>query len=141
MDRWLKRLAFAALALAVIPLQGCSLSFVTIAIPDFSSKAVQGVWLWRLSDQTGLYEREAQFTFQAPVQGAQGEKLDYSVAPQGGSPLFGASTYVVRDEVNPDQVYLQLIYGRDSTATAAYYRASTYNQLGDSPLTAEIVPL
>lgn len=139
MRHWLRRTLLATLALAAIPFQGCTLGCFTIAIPDFGSKSVQGVWLWRLSPETGLFERDVRFVFAAPVQQPGGEALDYQAAPADGSAPIPATTYVVRDPANPDHVTVQLVFSHaDETS---YYRASTYNGAGDSVLSTETMPL
>jgi len=139
MQSWLRRAVFGALVLAVVPLQGCTLGCFTIAIPDFVSKAVTGVWLWRLSPLTGLYERDVQLAFAPLTQLPDGERLDYQAAPSDGSPPMQMTTYVVRDPANPDQVTLRLLFSRIDEPGS--YRASTYNGRGDSPLSSEMVPM
>lgn len=128
----------AVLALATLPFQGCSLGTITIAIPDFASKAVQGVWLWRATAATGVYEREVQFNFAGIQAGSAGDVLDYTLAAADGSPPIPVTTRLVRDAANPDRVTMQLVFSRGTAA--AFYRASTYNQSGDSPLSTEILP-
>lgn len=139
MRRWLRRSALAAIAAVALCLQGCTVGCLTIEIPDFASKEVSGVWLWRLSPVTGLYERDTQFAFAAPVLAEDGERLDYQTAAVDGSPPLSLTAFVVRDPSNPDVVRLQLVFGRSDEP--AYYRASTYNAAGDSPLSSEIVPM
>jgi hypothetical protein len=131
--------ALAVLLLASLPIQGCVLGTVTISIPDFATKSVQGVWLWRSTSFNGVYEREVQFSFEELRPGAAGEALDYTAAPADGSPPVPITTYVVRDAANPDRVIVHLVFSRDEAV--AFYRASTYNQSGDSPLSSEILPL
>ena len=139
MRSWLRGAVFGALVLAVVPLQGCTLGYLTIAIPDFVSKAVTGVWLWRLSPLTGLYERDVRLAFTPPTQQPDGEKLDYQAAPSDGSPPMQLTTYFVRDPANPDRVTLRLLFSRIDQPTR--YRASTYNGNGDSPLSSEMLPM
>ena len=127
------------LALASVVFQGCTLGTVTISIPDFASKSVQGVWLWRSTAFNGAYQREVQFSFGEFQPDAQGEALEYTASPADGSAPIPIPTYVVRDAANPDRVTVSLIFGRSEDA--AFYRASTYNTSGDSPLSSEIVPL
>ena len=135
----MRRHLLAVLALASIPFQGCTLGTVTIAIPDFASKAVQGVWLWRSTNFNGVYEREVQFSFGNLQAGGTGDALEYTLASGDGSPPIQITTYVGRDAVDTDKITLQLVFARGTDA--AFYRASTYNESGDSPLTTEILPL
>jgi len=139
MTSWLRRLALGSLVLSVLPLGGCQLECFTITIPDFASKAVQGVWLWRLSTATGAYERDTQFTFGPIEVAAAGDTVTYSTSPAGGSSPVSVTTYITRDPAQSDQVTVQLIYSR--TADPGSYRASTYNTAGDSPLTSDTVSL
>ncbi len=139
MRRWLRRTILGTLALAGTSLQGCSLGWFTISIPDFASKSVGGVWLWHLSAETGLWERDTQIAFGAPSLQADGEWLTYQAAPLDGSPTFPGWSQVVRSANNPDQVTLQLLFSR--AEAAGTYRASTYNDAGDSPLSNESVAL
>jgi len=138
MTRWIRGCA-AALALALLPLQGCSLTYFTLSIPDLGSKDVRGVWLWRLSPVTGQYERDTQFVFTEPEPAAGDDLLSYTAVASDGSPAVDITTYLIRDPENPDRVTLQLVYGR--RGEAGFFRASTYNQMGDSPLTNESIPL
>ncbi len=135
----LRKIALATITVAALSLQGCTVGCFTIEIPDFASKAVSGVWLWRLSPVTGVYERDTQFVFGTPAPGEGGERLDYQAAPTDGSPPLSLTAYVLRDSSNPDEVRLQLLFSRADDP--AYYRASTYNGAGDSPLSSEIVPM
>ena len=140
MRRWLKRLALASLALTLVPMGACQMVMFTISIPDFASKAVDGVWLWRLSPATGQYARDTQFVFGELVPGTKKlDSLDYQAQNIDGTQPLSMQTYVNRSPANPDQVNVQLIFTRGDVA--GYYRASTYNTTGDSPLSSEIVPL
>jgi hypothetical protein len=139
MRSWLRSLLLGALVVAAIPFGGCSLTYFTISIPDFSSKQVGGVWLWRLSTTTGLYARDTQFVLSPIVSGPTGEIIDYSVVMGGGTPPQGMTTQVARDKNNPDKVVLTLLFTQ--LDAPGYYRASTFNAAGDSPLSSEIVPL
>ncbi|CAG1001103.1 hypothetical protein MYXO_03020 [Myxococcaceae bacterium] len=129
----------ALLVMGSLAFQGCTLSVVTIAIPDFGSKAIKGVWLWRSTSFNGVYEREVQFTFGGTAPTGSGEAVDYTMVPADGAPPIPVTTHLQRDPSNPDRVTVSLIFSRDEDV--AFYRASTYNTSGDSPLTSEIVPL
>lgn len=139
MGRWLRYLALGLLILATVPVGGCTLALCTISIPDFSSKSVDGVWLWRLSATTGTYARDTRFVFADTVLQQAGEMMEYQSAAADGSKPISLTATLVRDPKNPDRVTLQLVFSR--TEDAGYYRASTYNVNGDSPLSTEIVPL
>lgn len=127
------------LALSATSLQGCALGWFTISIPDFASKSVDGVWLWRLSPETGFYERDTQIVLGMPSLQPDGEWLTYDATPLDGSPIVPGTSQVVRSADDPDHVTLQLLFSR--TEDAGTYRATTYNEAGDSPLSAEAVAL
>ncbi len=131
----MRRIAALALSAGLALLPGCNLTYFTIDIPDFGSKSVQGVWLWRLSPQTGAYQRETQFAF-GPLQDGV---LDYTAIAADGTPPITISTHPGIDPENPARMVLRILYSRGDAP--GYYRASTYNSSGDSPLSTEIVPL
>jgi len=112
---------------------------VTISIPDFVSKQVSGVWLWVESPTTGLFERDAKLVFGQTHVGPNGESLDYVMTPTTGGQSMPFTANVSRDAANPDHVTLQLIFTRSEGA--GYYRASSFNAAGESPLTDQILPL
>jgi hypothetical protein len=138
MRRCLRRLALVALSLALLPLGGCTVALCTISIPDFGTKAVGGVWLWKLSAATGVYERDTLFLFGAMGRSDGAELLNYQAAPADGSTPLATTATLFREASNPDHVTLQLMFSRKDAA--GYYRASTYNASGDSPLSTEILP-
>lgn len=139
MRRWLRPTVLGLLCLATTPLQGCTLGWFTLSIPDFTSKAVEGVWLWRLSPETGEWERDTQITFGAPALQADGEWLEYQAMPLDGAQPVPGTSQVVRNAENPDHVTLQLLFSR--VEEAGTYRASTYNHAGDSALSADAVAM
>jgi hypothetical protein len=128
-----------ALVLAAIPFGGCSLVRFTISIPDFGTKSVAGVWLWRLSTTTGLYVRDTQFVFSPITTSPAGEVMEYSLVLGDGTPPQELTAFVSRDPNNPDEVAISLLHLQ--LDAPGYYRASTFNAAGDSPLSSEIVPL
>jgi hypothetical protein len=139
MRKSLRSLACGAIVLATVPFGGCQLASFTISIPDFMTKQVSGVWLWRQSPTTGVFERDGQLVFGATGSTTAGETIDYTATPSGGAAGQPCTAQVVRDATNPDHVTLQLIFTRSQDA--GYYRASTFNTTGDSPLSVEILPL
>jgi hypothetical protein len=135
----LRRFACVALLLATLPFEGCQALSFTISIPDFTSKRVSGVWLWRWSTTNRVFQRDGQFLFGQPDPSPGGETLDYTLLPAGGGQALPFTAAVVREVANPDHVTLHLILSR--TDSAGYYRASTFNAAGESPLSVEVLPL
>lgn len=126
-----------ALVFGPVSIGGCTAAAFTISIPDFVSKQVAGVWLWRWSPTTRTYQRDDQIVFGGREDGPTGEILDYVVAPVGGSAPLPFSTLLVRSPGNPDRVTLHLLFTRSQGPGS--YRASTFNVTGDSPLSAEVL--
>jgi hypothetical protein len=128
-----------ALGLLLFPLGGCERKDVLIRIPDFESKLVKGIWLWRLSETTGEYERDGEVVFHRLLQANGREKLEYETIWTGADSGFKLQTDVLRDPLDPDVVTLRLDYFRASAP--GDFRASSYNDEGESPLTQESIQL
>lgn len=130
-----KLLLAAVLLLAV---QGCKWFEITVKIPDFDSRKVQGVWVWRQDPASGQWQRAGQIVFQPTPAGSSPGELQYVVLqPDGfGLPLKAP---VERDTRTPDQATVRLWYAR--FLDAGQYRVSTYNAAGESSLSPEILDL
>ena len=134
-----RSLRISALVLAALSLGGCQMVSFTISIPDFASKRVAGVWMWRWSTASGAFQRQDQLVFGEVDLDPTGESLDYVVTPVAGGQDLPFTAHVARDGANPDRVTLQLLFTRSQGT--GYYRASTFNATGESPLSAEVLPL
>ena len=53
-----------AVALLLLGVEGCKWFALTVKIPDFDSRQVQGVWVWRKDSATGQWQRAGQIVFQ-----------------------------------------------------------------------------
>lgn len=133
--RWGRALVLALLLVAV---QGCKWFELTVQIPDFESREVKGLWVWRKDDASGQWQRAGQILFQGTQTSSGQEQLSYVVMqPDGfGLPL---TTPVVRSATRPDLVTLRIWYAR--FLEEGEYRVSTYNAAGESGLSPESLDL
>lgn len=128
-------LAMAVLLLAV---EGCKWFEISVRIPDFDSRKVQGVWMWRKDDVSGQWQRAGQILFQPAPAGSPPDRLHYVVLqPDGfGLPL---SAEMRRELQGSDQVVVRIWYAR--FLAPGQYRVSTYNAAGESSLSPEVLDL
>ncbi|HBZ68791.1 MAG TPA: hypothetical protein DEP35_03190 [Deltaproteobacteria bacterium] len=123
------RLSLLAL---VLPLLGCDLSWLQVEIPDFNSKQIEGVWIWRLSPQTNQYQRDTLVWFQGVTTQTSGEVLTYtSYAAQANVSLTAA---IGPDPASSDGVTVTLGFER---GLPGVFKVSTFNAAGESPLSAQ----
>jgi hypothetical protein len=132
MQQWTRAIARVLLAVALLPLFGCSLSFLTVRISDFESKQVRGIWVWRRSEQTGQYLKDTQLVFGTLVKQAQGELLLYTTTYGPLGERGALSTGLARDASNQNIVTMQVAFLRRSAPGT--FKVTTYNAIGDSPL-------
>jgi len=119
------RVALVALAITAA---GCDLVGFRIQIPDFTSRQVEGVWIWR-QGAGGVFQRFAQLQFGDPATGPDGKQyLTYSV--RGGelsvtlqSPLQG-----VPGQPSAVELELGFLHAKGS------FKVSSYNAAGESAL-------
>jgi len=116
-----------------LPLLGCGLSWLTVEIPDFSSKHVEGVWIWRLSPQTNQYVRDTQIQFESVTTLTSGDVLNYTAISGQGQMLL--STSLAHNPANHDVVTVTLSFAEASLPGT--FKVSTFNAAGESPLSAQ----
>lgn len=132
MHRFLRHALLLALAALALPVLGCNPSWLTVEIPDFASKQIKGVWIWRLDPETHQYERDTLVRFEGVTWVSTRPILSYfTYAQQGGISLTAG---VERDHANPDHVTLTLGFERGAPGV---FKVSTWNAVGDSPLSSE----
>lgn len=129
-----------AMALLLLGVQGCKWFEITVRIPDFDSRQVKGVWMWRKDEATGQFERAGQIIFQpSTASGAvPTAELHYLVMQPDGV-AFPLRAPVERDKAAPDRVTVRLWYAR--YLDPGEYRVSTYNDSGESPLSPQSLDL
>lgn len=144
-NRIVRHALLVAVALLVLPLFACRWYGVTVLIPDFDTSQVEGVWFWRLSQDTGQYVRDGQIVFadQAHTLDDGRVLLPYTLLTNDGLLVHDSlATVLDRDSTNPDRVTLNLQYAAlDKAGMSPSYRVSSYNAAGDSALSDETVVL
>lgn len=124
-------LAILLLALALPALSGCDLRVLRVFIPDFDTASVDGIHVWRLDDATGSPIIQGQLLFEGRTRQGDGELVHYEIVLADGTPIGSASAALQRNDTNPDAVYLDLLY---TPAQSGWYKVSTFNEVGSSPL-------
>lgn len=137
MSRGKRAFTLLAVALLLFAVQGCKWFEVTIRIPDYDSRKVQGVWMWRKDGATGQWQRAGQIIFQTPASPGSTE-LSYLVVQPDGTPL-PLKAPIERDPKAPDQATVRLWYA--SQLDSGEYRVSSYDQSGESPLSPQSLEL
>ena len=137
MDRILRRLRWLAPLALALPFLGCDPSWVTVVIPDFSSNQIQGVWIWKLSPATNLYQRDTLVQFDGVTTLASGPTLSYATFSSRGD--LTLTTDLLHNPLNPDVVKLTLSFDRGSIP--GVFKVSTFNAVGESELSNNSVSL
>jgi hypothetical protein len=122
------RLAFVAFAL---PIFGCGFAWLTVKIPDFNSKHIAGVWIWRLSPQINKYGRYSLIRFENVTTLPSGDVLNYTAISSQGHLLLSASLA----HNTQDSVTVTLSFAEGSPPGT--FKVSTFNASGESPLSAQ----
>lgn len=126
-------LRLALLLLLLVPAAGCETKKVTIAIPGFGTGNVEGIWIWRRDESTGLYKRACRFELSDAQYGAPSEKVSYTqVCTDPGQIGMDLQARVYRPPTDPNTIVVNLWYFR--YADPGQFKASAYNSLGESPL-------
>jgi hypothetical protein len=136
MHRRLRRaLALPLLGLALFFL-GCDPAWLTVEIPDFGSNQIQGVWVWRLSQQTKQFERDTLIYFGGVSLDSSGLRLSYSTYSNQGNLSLMAG--IAPSSTNPNGITVTLGFERGG---AGIFKVSTYNAVGESLLSAQAARL
>jgi len=133
--RW-RAQRLVASALVLLPMSGCATSWLTIEIPGFGN--VQGIWLWRLSEESGLYEREGRVEISPAYQSPDGEQVDYVESCANGPIGKAHPAALARSASDPTDVTLEVVYV-SCDGLGGTYKVSAYNQLGESGLSTTMV--
>jgi hypothetical protein len=128
-----RALATLGLVFFAVSLVGCDWRQLSVRIPDFETKQVLGVGLWRASAGSA-YERELEIRFVPPRQVGVHELLAYTLDEGGAAQL----DVIERDPQNPDQVTVHLWVPLLGGGT---YKVSTFNAAGESPLSDQTASL
>ena len=104
---------------------------LTIQIPDFDQ--VDGIWLWRLSDATGAYERSGRIQFSELSSAPEGQRLLYRETCASGASGLSSQAWLSRAANDPSTATVALHY-LSCEAPGGTYRATAYNDAGESAL-------
>ena len=134
--RWASTLALAFL---LLPLAGCEMRGLTLRIADFGDGRVDGVWLWRLSEESGRFERVCRIDLGDPFVLNNAERLSYRQSCETGQAGMLLETAVERPVEEPEAILVDLWYlRREAPGT---YKASLFTEAGESPLSPTSVTL
>lgn len=140
MKRSIQRAAVLACAAIALCLGGCEVRSLRIWIPDFDSNRVGGVWIYQLSERSGEFEKMAQLVFAESFDNRGTEVLTYTIdglMDRGGERIH-VEVEVARNPENADEVTVDLLFPCDPPSAI---KVSTYNAIGESPLSDETLYL
>jgi len=126
--------AVLALSLLSIPMLGCELKTIQVQLPGYGNGAVDGLWLWKQIG--GQWTRVCRIDFTDRRMTPKGERLAYVQNCINGKVRRGLvfPTLIERLASNPSTITVELIYLRYEPAGT--YRATAFNESGESPLSA-----
>jgi hypothetical protein len=133
MTRTLRRFTALAILALALPLGGCDWDVLVVQVPDFDSKQVLGITLWRTTAQGGA-QRALDIELLEPKLDEQGvELVGYSFVQDGQTVEVWDRLH--RDPANPDRVILGFV--ALPLPEQVPYRISTFNAAGDSALSPQ----
>jgi hypothetical protein len=133
MTRTLRRFVALATLVLALPLAGCDWDVLVVQVPDFDSKQVLGITLWRSSAQGGV-QRALDIELLEPKLDEQGlELVGYSYVAEGETVEVWNQLH--RDPADPDRVILGFV--ALPVPEGVPYRISTFNAAGDSALSPQ----
>ena len=124
--------------LLLLPLVGCDFKRITVRIDQFETREVQGLRFWRLDDASGTWLPEGHVLFSDVKEEDDVRWVNYTpvnLLGEAGHPL-GAE--LLRDPEKPGTVVLDIFY---EFAADGWFRVSTFNANGESPLSEESILL
>jgi hypothetical protein len=135
MKRWKRGAVCGAVSVLALALAGCEMTWVNVMIPDFQSKQVQGVWIWLSPGATGAFAHDMQVPVSPqivspPTSGTRTGEWQ-TVSDSSGQQQV---TFLMAqpDPANPDGITVMI--GLGVGTISGYVRVSTYNVVGESPL-------
>jgi hypothetical protein len=135
MKRLQRGAVYCAVSILALALSGCEfVRWVHVMIPDFQSKQVQGVWIWRSSGATATFAHDLQVPVQvvsSPTSGSPNPAVFQTVPDSSGHPQL-VVIMAQPDPANPDGITVKMGVGVGKVPS--YVRVSTYNAAGESLL-------
>ena len=127
------RSGVVALALCAFSLVGCETKRLWLQVKGLDDGIVEGVWLWRLSEESGIYERACRIPFAAEADAVGDlQTLVYTQDCEDGHAGFELSAQIKRSESRPDTVTVGLWY--IDWNDAGVYKVSSYGHYGETSL-------
>jgi hypothetical protein len=118
-----------ALSILALALAGCDVEWLTVLVPDFQTKQVQGVWISRSTSISGTYTHAMQVPVQAPGSGPL-----FQDVPDSGGVQQSVVVLSQPDSTNPSAATVKI--GVFAPRIPGYVRVSTYNTDGESPMSS-----
>ena len=134
------RRLFAVLACATLLLAtGCDTPLITIRIPGFDSSEVEGIGIWRESDQGGEWELVSEIGLDVGEVPGSGYEIAYYPFELDDGSSITLTAGVERSGGASEDITVRLIWNRHTPP--GVFRASAYNAAGHSALSLEAVAL
>lgn len=136
MGRIFRFLSLALLLATSALISGCAFRLLHVVIPDFEASQVVGVNIWKVD--TALPQDAGTITFGALTTQDYGngpiELIEYRINRLDGTQIDSWAR-VVRDPAAPGAIEVRLIFPKD--VPPGWFKVSTYNAYGTSPLSTE----
>jgi len=133
------RSSLITLALCVSSLVGCESKLVWLQVTGLDDGSAEGIWLWRLSEQSGAYERVCRIAFGQPQSVGGIEWLEYAQDCGDGRTTLKLRTALKRSPASPETATLGLWYLRSEAPGA--YKVSSYGISGETALSGSTLEL
>lgn len=133
------RSSLIALALCASSLLGCESKRVWLQVTGLDDGNAEGIWLWRLSEQSGAYERVCRIVFGQPEYVNGIESLEYAQDCGRGSKTLKLRTSLTRSPDNPEAATVGLWYQR--WENPGVYKVSSYGFYGETALSGSTLHL
>lgn len=128
------RSSVLALALCAFSLVGCESKRVWLQLTGLDNGNTEGIWLWRLSETSGAYERNCRIVLGEHAYAGGTEWLEYSQDCGDGNTAQEMRTALERSSEDPEVVTAGFWYVRwENPGT---YKVSSYGFYGETALSA-----
>ena len=133
------RSAIAVLALVALSLTGCPWKHLAVQIVDFEASEVEGLQLWRGSDQSSQSLVEAgRLVFGDCYLENGTEKMEFTMVNSQNQPVASTNPAVIVRGGDGESAVLHFIFTQWAEPPG-WIRASSFNAVGESQLSEEAV--
>ena len=133
--RGLRRWLAGVLVLGcVLSSTGCEYRTVSVELTTFFTAGVDELWFWRLDDATDQYVRSGHLRIEGMFGPPGRQVVQYTMVNPDGTPGMTLSAPAA---VRSDSIVADLNFAR--WANAGWFRVSSRNRAGESPLSAQEV--